>query len=199
MSSRRAAQRELYSHHGICQPDPTCPTRPTRVAHPTHPTQPTHPTRPTHLPAPRVRDDTGMGASGKLNRGREAHAREAWSDARTLLAEADREAPLEPEDLERLAAATFLVGEEAACIDALTRAHHGYLQHGDPIGAARNAIRLAHTMVQHPALQAQATGWLARARRLLDECDADCGERGFLLCAEAFFQARANDQAVAGA
>jgi len=136
--------------------------------------------------------------AGALARGRDAFDREAWSDARTLLAQADADTPLEPEDLERLAAATFLVGEEAACIDALTRAHHGFLERGDPVAAARNAVRLAHTMLQQPALQAQATGWIARARRLIDECATDCAERGFLLCAEAFMRVRTNDPVAAG-
>jgi DNA-binding CsgD family transcriptional regulator len=53
-------------------------------------------------------------------------------------------------------------------------------------------------MFERPALQAQATGWIARARRLFDECATDCGERGFLLCAEAFLNVRGNDIAAAG-
>src|SRR5512144_3062247 len=98
-----------------------------------------------------------MSGTGALARGRDAFRREAWSDAWTLLTQADHDTPLEPGDLERLAAAAFLVGEEAACIDALTRAHHGFLQRGDPIPAARNAVRLAFSMFERPALQAQAT------------------------------------------
>jgi len=136
-----------------------------------------------------------MSGARALADGRDAFKREAWSDAWTLLATADRETPLEPQDLERLAAAAFLVGEDTDSIDALTRAHHGFLERGDPISAARNAVRLAFTMFERPALQAQATGWVARARRLLDECATDCAERGFLLCAEAFMRVRANDAA----
>ena len=136
---------------------------------------------------------------GALARGRDAFQREAWSDACTLLTQADREAPLDVEDLERLAAAAFLIGEDAASIDALTRAHHAFLERDEPISAARNAVRLAFGMFERPALQAQATGWLARARRLLDECGADCPELGFLLCAEAFARVRANDIVGAGA
>jgi len=133
-----------------------------------------------------------------LTRGRDAFQREAWSEARDLLTQADREAPLEPEDLERLAAAAFLVGDDASSIDALTRAHHGFLGRSDPIAAARNAVRLAFTLFERPAVQAQATGWLARARRLFDESATDCADRGFLLCAEAFARVRANDADGAG-
>jgi DNA-binding CsgD family transcriptional regulator len=136
-----------------------------------------------------------MNAVGALARGRDAFARESWSETYQALMTADSAAPLEPEDLERLAAAANLVGEDATCIDALTRAHHGFLERADPIAAARNAVRLAFTMFERPALQSQATGWLARARRLFDECAADCADRGFLLCAEAFLRVRSNDPA----
>ena len=137
--------------------------------------------------------------TGTLARGRDAFQREAWSDAFALLSQVNRESSLEPEDLERLAIAAFLIGEDAASIDALTRAHHAFLEQGEPISAARNAVRLAFGMFERPALQAQATGWLARARRLLDESRADCSELGFLLCAEAFARVRANDVADAAA
>jgi len=139
-----------------------------------------------------------MSGSGALARGRDAFERQAWSQAYEQLLAAGRDAPLEPADLERLAAAAFLVGEDAACIDALTRAHQGFLERDDAIAAARNAVRLAFTMFERPAVQAQATGWVARARRIFDECATDCAERGFLLCAEAFMKVRTNDPAGAG-
>ncbi len=136
-----------------------------------------------------------MSGAGALARGRDAFEREAWSEAYEQLLAADAAAPLEPADLERLAAAALLVGEDAASIDALTRAHQGFLEQGDAIAAARNAVRLAFTMFERPAVQAQATGWVARARRLFDECATDCADHGFLLCAEAFLKVRANDPA----
>ena len=136
---------------------------------------------------------TGMTDTVALARGRAAFEREAWSEAYEQLLAADAKAPLDAEDLERLAAAAFLVGEDAASIDALTRAHHAFLDRSDAIAAARNAVRLAFTMFDRPAVQAQAAGWVARARRLFDECATDCAERGFLLCAEAFMRVRVND------
>ena len=136
-----------------------------------------------------------MSGVGALARGRDAFARGSWSETYQALMAADSATPLEPEDLERLAAAANLVGEDATCIDALTRAHHGFLERADSIAAARNAVRLAFTMFERPALQSQATGWLARARRLFDECATDCADRGFLLCAEAFLRVRSNDPA----
>ena len=47
-----------------------------------------------------------------LELGRAAFAGQAWADAFDRLSAADRETPLEPGDLERLAAAAFLVGRE---------------------------------------------------------------------------------------
>jgi DNA-binding CsgD family transcriptional regulator len=139
-----------------------------------------------------------MTATEALARGRDAYQREAWSEACTWLAQADREVALDPDDLDRLAMASFLIGNDEANVDALTRAHHAYLERGDPIRAARSAVWLAFGMFERPALQAHATGWVARARRLFEECATDCAERGFLLCAEAFLRVRANDAAGAG-
>lgn len=121
-----------------------------------------------------------------LARGRAAFDQEAWSDAYTNLAAADRHAPLEPDDLDRLATAAYLIGEDAASADARTRAHHGFLERGEKTRAARSAFWLAFTIIDNPAQRAQAGGWLARVRRLLDESTQDCVEQGFFLCASAF-------------
>ena len=54
-----------------------------------------------------------MTTADALDRGREAFGRWAWADAFEELSAADQEAPLAPEDLERLAAAAYLVGRDA--------------------------------------------------------------------------------------
>ena len=72
-----------------------------------------------------------MTAAEALDRGRKAFRRQAWSDAFGQLSAADREAPLEPEDLERLATAANLIGRGAECVDLLTRAHQEFLGRGD--------------------------------------------------------------------
>jgi hypothetical protein len=46
-----------------------------------------------------------MTVSASLDQGRDAYERQAWANAYQQLAAADREAALEPEDLERLAIA----------------------------------------------------------------------------------------------
>ena len=127
-----------------------------------------------------------MTATEALARGRAAFDQEAWFDAYTRLAAADRQAPLEPDDLDRMATAAYLIGEDTASVDARTRAHNGFLERGEKIRAARSAFWLVFTFIDNPAQQAQAGGWLARVRRLLDESTLECAEQGFFLCAFGF-------------
>ena len=49
-----------------------------------------------------------------------------------------------------------------------------------PEGAARSAAWLAFSLLQRGA-RAPASGWFARAERILDEAQLDCVVRGFLL------------------
>ena len=98
-----------------------------------------------------------------------------------------------------MATAAFLVGEDAASAAARARAHQVFLERGDTTRAARSAFWLAFSMLDQPNQQAQAAGWLARARRLLDESANECAEQGFLLCVQAFLSIRANDVVAAEA
>src|SRR5262245_2835093 len=120
-----------------------------------------------------------------LDQGQTAFESGAWSDSYRLLSAADAEAPLDPADLERVAKAAYLIGEDAACVQALTRAHAGFLERGDPVHAAGTAIWLAFTMSDKSRQRAQAAGWLARAQRLLDDIKEPCVEQGWLLCGSA--------------
>jgi DNA-binding CsgD family transcriptional regulator len=115
-----------------------------------------------------------------LDRGREAFGRRAWGDAYRQLLAADQDAPLAPEDLERLAMAAHLVGRDAESSDCWVRAHHAFLSRGDAERAARCAFWLAFwLMIQGE--RARGGGWLARAQRLLDDGRRDCVEQGYLL------------------
>ncbi len=66
-----------------------------------------------------------MGMADGLDRGREAFRRREWADAYTQLSAADREAPLDVDDLERLAVAAYLTGDDAASTDAWVRGAPG--------------------------------------------------------------------------
>jgi hypothetical protein len=104
----------------------------------------------------------------------------AWVDAYARLSVADRESSLEPADLERLAVAAHLVGRDEVHQDALSRAYNEWVRRGEPARAARCAFWLAFILLLR-GQGAPSGGWLAHARRLLDEGDLDCVERGYVL------------------
>lgn len=114
-----------------------------------------------------------------LDRGRESFRRHAWGDALAQLSAADAETPLEPEDLERLATTTYLVGRDTDSTDLWARAHHAFLDRGEEERAVRCAFWLAFGLLLKGEM-APAGGWLARAGRLLDD-GRDCVEQGYLL------------------
>ncbi len=120
-----------------------------------------------------------------LGRGRAAFLRRAWTDAHAELLAADQVAPLEPEDLERLGTAAYLIGRDLESSDLLARAHHEFLQRGQVERAARCAFWLAFGLFGKGE-NARGGGWLARAQRLLDDGQHDCVERGYLLFLIAF-------------
>ena len=125
-----------------------------------------------------------MSAGGSLDRARAVFERQAWGEAYAQLSAADREAALAPEDLERLAIAAHLVGRDAECTEAWTRAHHAFLAQRASPGAARCAFWLGFTSLLQGE-SAKSGGWLARGQRLLDEGGHDCEERGYLLVLQA--------------
>src|SRR5215470_3633612 len=134
-----------------------------------------------------------------LEGGRAAFERGAWSESYRLLMAADAQTPLDPADLERLAKAAYLIGEDAVTVQALTRAHAGFLDRGEPVCAARSALWLAFTMADQPRQRAQTGGWLARAQRLLEDVKEPCVEQGWLLCATARQRVASGDFASAHA
>jgi DNA-binding NarL/FixJ family response regulator len=121
-----------------------------------------------------------MTTADTLDRGRASFERRAWADAFDKLSAADRETPLAPEDLELLAKAAYLVGRDADRDEVLARAHQEWLRLGGAERAARCAFWLAFGLLNRGEL-ARGGGWLARARRLLDDGQLDCVEQGYLL------------------
>ena len=74
-----------------------------------------------------------------LQRGRESFRRQAWADAEAQLSAADREDPVGPEDLERLAVATYLLGRYDDSTAVTRRIYRESIQAGDVAAAARSA------------------------------------------------------------
>ena len=121
-----------------------------------------------------------MMVADALDRGRESFGRRAWADAFAQLSAADRESPLEAEDLERLATAAYLIGKDDEVVDAGTRAHHAFLRRGSVQRAVRCAFWLAFGLLNRGEV-ARGGGWVARAHRLLDDLGQDCVEQGYLM------------------
>ncbi len=115
-----------------------------------------------------------------LARARKSFEQHTWADSYRLFEAADREAPLEPEDLERLATAAYLMGREDDSEAFWERAHRAFLERGDREGAARSACWLAVGLQLRGAI-APASGWFARAQHILDEGQIECVVRGYLL------------------
>jgi ATP/maltotriose-dependent transcriptional regulator MalT len=132
------------------------------------------------------------------DRGRRAYARRAWSAAVADLTQADESSPLDPEDLDRLADAAFLTGDDARSNELRARSYVERLALDDRRGAARCALQLAY-LLAHRGAQAAALAWHARAQGLVDnaradgELTADDPEPGHLLILPAFGRVMAGD------
>lgn len=122
--------------------------------------------------------------AGALERGRELLRQKAWTAAFAELSMADKEAPLGAQDLLSLALVAHLLGREAENASLLARAHQAFQGEGDVRSAVRCAFWLGFSAMLNGDM-AQASGWLARARRLLDDCAEQvpegCVEEGYLL------------------
>ena len=126
------------------------------------------------------------------------HPEVSWGEIYGHLSAADREQPLAAEDLERLAVAAFLTGKDEESAASWARAHNEFVARPDPERAARCAFWLAHGLLERGE-EAAASGWLARARRLLDERGRDCVESGYLLLPEAIRRIAEGDNDAANA
>jgi DNA-binding CsgD family transcriptional regulator len=112
--------------------------------------------------------------------GRASYDRNEWAAAHGQLRLADAAAPLAAADLERLANASYLVGDDQGSVQAWTRAHAEHRGRGDLPRAIRCAFWLAFGAL-HKGQHARGAGWLKRAEGLLAECGEECVEAGFLL------------------
>lgn len=121
-----------------------------------------------------------MTPAEKLARGRDAFSRRRWRRAYTELSAADGDAALEAVDLERLAVAAYLIGEEKDAAAAWTRAHHTLVDGGAVTAAARCGFWLSLTLLLRGDA-AQSAGWLARTERLLEDAGTDGAESGYVL------------------
>jgi ATP/maltotriose-dependent transcriptional regulator MalT len=127
-----------------------------------------------------------------IEKGREAYAQRAWDDAYASLADADRAAPLEPDDLELLATSASMTGRIDEYLTLLERIHHAHLDAGENLRAARAAFWAGMTLATRGDL-GPAGGWFARAQRLIEREGVDCVESGYLLVPQVYQQLAAGE------
>ena len=120
-----------------------------------------------------------------LVRGRETYASQVWGEACEQLKAADRSSPLGADDLERLATCLYMLGREAEHLEVLERAYQVYLDNGDELAAVRAAFWIGVDLARGGQM-GPASGWLGRARRVLDKRPEDSVERGYLLLPAVF-------------
>jgi DNA-binding NarL/FixJ family response regulator len=121
-----------------------------------------------------------LGMRSVTDAARGAFARGAWREACDALSAAAGAGPLPVEDLERLAVAAYLVGQDDVCTQAWEDAHRSALETGDRATAARCAALLSLCLLLKGQV-ARAGGWLARAEGMLAEADLDCAASGYVL------------------
>jgi ATP/maltotriose-dependent transcriptional regulator MalT len=103
---------------------------------------------------------------------------------------------LDGAELEQQASTAYLAGRITDALAALQRAQQLHARQGDHRRAARNAFWLGFLLLSRGEL-AQGSGWLARARRLLEHEPPDCAEQGYLLVPAALEQILGGEQAAA--
>jgi DNA-binding CsgD family transcriptional regulator len=134
------------------------------------------------MKSPNQRDHENWHSDGRdhLECGRRSYERRAWADAYSALSLADQKMLLGAEDLELLAMAAYLIGHDDKYLQTLERAHDAYIGAGQCARAVRCAFWLGFRLLMRGEM-GRATGWLARARRLLESDVHECAEQGYLL------------------
>jgi DNA-binding CsgD family transcriptional regulator len=118
-------------------------------------------------------------------------------DAYESLSRADQASPLGAEDLELLATSAYMLGRDND-LSALERAYHGYLEAGETLRAARCAFWVGIQLSTLGEI-GRGTGWLGRARRLVEREGRECVEQGYLLLPLMFQQEAAGEHGAAAA
>jgi len=108
----------------------------------------------------------------------DACTRGDWQEARRLFHKADEQGALTGKDLDMLAVASFWIGRGDECIVIRERAFAAYTAEGDKLGAGAMALELVrdNSKLLNNAI---ASGWLARATRLLSGLP-ESKEHGYL-------------------
>ena len=115
-----------------------------------------------------------------LDRAHRYYKQGAWADAYHAFFRADKATTLAAEDLESLAMASYLVGRDENYLKTLERAYNAHRDTRQPLRAARCAFWIGFRLLMRSET-GRATGWFARAQRLLERDARECAEQGYLL------------------
>jgi DNA-binding CsgD family transcriptional regulator len=107
----------------------------------------------------------------------DAFAEQDWADAYRRLSEQPRTA-LDAAELERLAVAAYLMGDDATAVAAWDDAHKRHAGTGEVAEAGRCGFWAAFCLMMQGQM-AHAGGWLGRVDALIG--DVDCPAHGYLL------------------
>jgi hypothetical protein len=110
-----------------------------------------------------------------LEHGRACYARRSWGDAYRALTSADQIAPLEVDDLDRLATAAYLTSREEKFLGLHERLFRAHVAAGSTARAARCAFWLAITYLLCGEA-GRSNAWLARGWPL-SSCTQDALRR----------------------
>ncbi len=121
-----------------------------------------------------------MDAIAEVERGRACYARHAWADAYEVLSRVDRTTSLGADDVELLARSAYMLGRDDDYVSGLERAHRAHLESGEASRAASCAFWIGWNLMFRGET-APASGWFARAQRVLEREKGECVERGYLL------------------
>jgi len=119
-------------------------------------------------------------ATDSLHRARRLYRERAWANAFQAFSHADQECPLDADDLEWLALSAYLAGQDEEYLKALERAYNAYRDVGESLRAVRCAFWLHFRLLIRGEI-GRATGWHARAQRLLESAASECAEHGYLM------------------
>lgn len=112
-----------------------------------------------------------------------AFAARAWREAADAYAAVAASTALRADDHGHRATAAFLVGDDSTCERAWEDACRSAVEAGDQAAAARYSWWIALCLLLR-GRPAQASGWLARTRRHVDEAGDECAATGYLLIPE---------------
>ena len=136
-----------------------------------------------------------MTTTQAINQGRELLREQEWGAAFSTLTAPDVAPFLGPMDLEGVAKAAYLLGNESEGSEFYRRAHEEFLNMRQVRDAARCAFWVGFMSLINGEL-AIGTGWLSRADRLLAS-EPDCCEKGYLLLPVRYREAYGGDPAAA--